>query len=89
MDLPITTAKPEKNPILESRMINPRTLPLQGRKNVEQAVVGSAGQGTHASGVSTGRRQLDLIEQQLYLEKALVEGLGVSRRPKSREQHQL
>ena len=89
MDLPITAAKPEKNPILESRMINPRTLPLQGRKNVEQVVVGSAGQGTHASGVSSGRRQLDLIEQQLYLEKALVEGLGVSRRPKSREQHQL
>tara|TARA_X000000950_G_scaffold35201_1_gene37744 strand:+ start:383 stop:571 length:189 start_codon:yes stop_codon:yes gene_type:complete len=62
VDLPITAAKPEKNLILESRVINPRTLPLQGRKNVEQAVVGSAGQGTHASGVSTGRRQLDLIE---------------------------
>ena len=88
MDLPITAAKPEKNSILESRMINPRTLPLQGRKNLEQAVVGSAGQGTHASGVTTGRRQLDLIEQQLYLEKALVEGLSMSSRTKGREQHQ-
>ena len=69
-------------------MIKPRALPLQGRKNVEQAVVGAAGQGTHPSSVSTRCRQLDLIQQQLHLEKALVEVLGVSSRTKGREQRQ-
>jgi hypothetical protein len=88
VDLPITAAEPQKNPVLESRVIKPRALPLQRRKNVEQAVVGAAGQCTHPSGVSCRCRQLDLIQQQLHLEKALVEGLGMSSRPKGREQHQ-
>ena len=88
MDLPIAAAEPQKNPILESRVIKPRALPLQGRKNVEQAVVGTAGQGTHPSGVSSRGRQLDLIQQQLHLEKALVEGLSMSSRTKGREQRQ-
>ena len=88
MDLPIAAAEPQKNPVLESRVIKPRALLLQGRKNVEQAVVCTAGQGTHPSGVSCRCRQLDLIQQKLHLEKALIEGLGVSSYPKGREQHQ-
>jgi hypothetical protein len=77
VDLPIAAAEPQKNPVLESRVIKPRAPPLQGRKNVKQAVVGTAGQSTHPSGVSTRCRQMDLIQQQLHLEKALVEGLSL------------
>ena len=53
-------------------MINPGALQLQGRKNVQEQVIGPTGQGTHLSSVSNGLRQLDLIQQQLHLEKALV-----------------
>jgi hypothetical protein len=77
VDLPITAVETQQDPILKSRMINPGALPLQARKNVQELIVGPTGQGTHLSRVSTEVRQLDLIQQQLNLEKALVEGLGL------------
>jgi hypothetical protein len=72
-----TLIKSQQDPVLQTSVIEARTIQLKGRKKIEHKIVGPAGFNANPNTIPHGTGQADLIHHQLQLEHLLIEASGV------------